>query len=80
MRLMEKKEISDARKTTEVIIALSCESKAEVDLIVGKAIAAGATSPNPAEDSGFMYQHGFEDLDGHLWDVFWMDVSQMPQK
>jgi uncharacterized protein len=75
-----KKEISDATKTTEVIIALSCESKAEVDEFVSKAVAAGGTTPNPPQDMGFMYQHGFQDLDGHLWEVFWMDVSQMPQQ
>ena len=57
--------ISDARKATEVLIALSCDSRAEVDGVVAKAVAAGATTPNAPMDHGFMYQHGFADLDGH---------------
>ncbi|MCV0438313.1 MAG: glyoxalase/bleomycin resistance/extradiol dioxygenase family protein [Hydrogenophaga sp.] len=70
--------ISDARKATEVLIALSCDSRAEVDELVAKAVAAGATTPNAPQDHGFMYQHGFADLDGHQWEVFWMDVSAAP--
>lgn len=67
-----KKAIADATQTTEVLIALSCESRAEVDEMVRKALAAGATAPNPQQDHGFMYSHGFTDLDGHTWEVFWM--------
>lgn len=70
--------ISDAHKSTEVLIALSCDSKAEVDELVGKARAAGGTTPNEARDMGFMYQHGFSDLDGHQWEVFWMDMQAAP--
>jgi len=70
--------ISDARKATEVLIALSCEDRAEVEALVAKAMAAGATTPNAPQDHGFMYQHGFTDLDGHQWEVFWMDMSQAP--
>ncbi len=66
------KAIADASKTTEVLIALSCDSRAEVDEMVGKALAAGGTAPNPQQDHGFMYSHGFTDLDGHVWEVFWM--------
>jgi uncharacterized protein len=70
--------ISDARKATEVLIALSCDSRAEVEALVAKAVAAGATTPNAPQDHGFMLQHGFADLDGHQWEVFWMDMGQAP--
>lgn len=70
--------VSDARETTEVLIALSCDDRAEVDALVAKAVAAGATTPNAPQDHGFMYQHGFADLDGHQWEVFWMDMGQAP--
>lgn len=70
--------ISDAKKATEVLIALSCDSRAEVDDLVAKAVAAGATTPNASKDHGFMYQHGFADLDGHQWEVFWMDETAAP--
>jgi predicted lactoylglutathione lyase len=73
------KEISDAKKTTEVIIALSADSRANVDELVAKAVAAGGTTTMPAKDYGFMYQHGYQDLDGHLWEVAWMDPNGMPQ-
>jgi uncharacterized protein len=70
--------IADAKKTTEVLIALSVDSRAEVDELVAKAVAAGATTPNAPQDHGFMFQHGFADLDGHQWEVFWMDESAAP--
>jgi predicted lactoylglutathione lyase len=70
--------VADARRSTEVLIALSCDSRAEVDALVAKAVAAGATTPNAPVDHGFMYQHGFADLDGHQWEVFWMDESAAP--
>lgn len=73
-----KKPIADAHAATEVLLALSCESRDEVDAMVAKAVAAGAATPTPANDLGFMYQHAFEDLDGHQWEVFWMDESAMP--
>ena len=72
--------VSDARKSTEVLIALSCDDRAEVDALVAKAVAAGATTPNAPQDHGFMYQHGFADLDGHQWEVFWMDMDQAPKQ
>ncbi len=72
--------VSDARKATEVLIALSCDDRAEVDALVAKAVAAGATTPNAPQDHGFMYQHGFADLDGHQWEVFWMDMDQAPRQ
>ena len=72
------KQIADATKTVEVIVALSADSRAAVDSLVAKAVAAGAKTPNPAKDYGFMYQHGYQDLDGHLWEVFWMDPNAAP--
>ncbi len=74
------KPVSDATKSTEVLVALSAESREKVDEMVRKALAAGGTTPNPPKDYGFMYQHGFQDPDGHLWEVFHMDMSQMPQQ
>jgi uncharacterized protein len=73
-----KKSIADASKTTEVLVCLSCESRAEVDDMVKKALAAGGNSTNAAQDHGFMYSHGFEDLDGHIWEVMWMDPNAAP--
>jgi predicted lactoylglutathione lyase len=70
--------VADATQTTEVLIALSCESRAEVDDLVAKAVAAGGTTPNAPQDHGFMYQHGFADPDGHQWEVFWMDEAAAP--
>ena len=73
-----KKPVADATKSTEVLICLSCESRAEVDALVRKAIAAGGTAPNPPQDHGFMYGHGFTDLDGHVWDLMYMDPNAVP--
>ncbi|MCC2635902.1 MAG: hypothetical protein K0S48_3788 [Ramlibacter sp.] len=73
-----KKPIADARKSTEVLVCLSCDSRDEVDALVKKAIAAGGTAPNAPQDHGFMYAHGFEDLDGHVWELVWMDPAAAP--
>ncbi len=69
------KEICDTAKCAEVLVALSFESRAEVDEIVSKAIAAGGTTYREPQDHGFMYQHGFQDLDGHIWEIFFMEES-----
>jgi predicted lactoylglutathione lyase len=66
-----------APETTEVLISLSCESKEEVTSIAEKAFAAGGRKVNEPEDHGFMYSWGFEDLDGHIWDLFWMDPAHV---
>jgi len=66
------KSIIDATTSTEVQLALSAESKEEVDSVFEKAIAAGAT-PAGEQDHGFMYSKSFDDLDGHHWDFVWMD-------
>ena len=70
-----KKPIADATKTTEVLVCLSCDSRAAVDDLVAKARAAGGTVPNEPQDHGFMYAHGFEDLDGHIWELVFMDPN-----
>ena len=72
------KPLADARQTTEVLICLSCASRAEVDQLVAKARAAGGTVPRASQDHGFMYQHGFEDLDGHIWELAYMDMAACP--
>ena len=69
------KAICDATRTTEVLLALSAESRANVDDLVARAVAAGGTTPTEPKDHGFMYQHGYQDLDGHLWELFYMDPS-----
>jgi uncharacterized protein len=69
------KPIANAREMTEVLVCLSCESRAEVDALVAKALAAGGTAPRAPQDHGFMYAHGFEDLDGHIWELVHMDTS-----
>ena len=73
------KPISDAKKTTEVLLALSLESREEVAEMVKKAVAAGGSTYAAPQDHGFMLQHGFEDLDGHIWEVFYMDPSHVQQ-
>ncbi|USX19850.1 VOC family protein [Oxalobacteraceae bacterium OTU3REALA1] len=65
------KPLAQAREANEVIICLSCESRDEVDSLIAKAVAAGGRTPHPPEDHGFMYDQGFEDLDGHLWNLVW---------
>lgn len=64
--------VSDARERTEVLIALPCDSREQVDSLVSKAKAAGATVPREPQDHGFMYGHGYQDLDGHIWELFYM--------
>ncbi len=68
-------EICDATKSTEVLVCLSVESRAKVDEMVAKAIAAGGTTYKDPQDHGFMYGHGFQDLDGHIWEMMFMEPS-----
>lgn len=75
-----KKDIADATKTSEAIICLSAESREKVDELVGKAMAAGATTHNEKQDHGWMYGWGFQDLDGHLWEIAYMDMNAAPQE
>lgn len=74
-----KKEVADATTHTEAILALSAESREQVDEVVNKALAAGAQVPNDPLDQGFMYGSSFQDLDGHLWEVIYMDPSAVGQ-
>lgn len=69
------RKLADARQATEVILALSCESRAEVDELLQKALAAGGSAALPSKDMGFMYNVSFYDLDGHHWEAFWMDPA-----
>jgi len=66
------KPVVQAKDANEVVICLSCDSREEVDTLIAKAVAAGARTPHPPEDHGFMYDQGFEDLDGHLWNLVWV--------
>lgn len=69
------KAICDATKSTEVLVCLSCESRANVDDMVRKAISVGGTTYNEPQDHGFMYAHGFQDLDRHIWELIYMEPS-----
>jgi uncharacterized protein len=71
------KKISDATKTTEVLNALSFESKVKVNEIADKALSSGGSENKPPLDYGFMYSRSFNDPDGHIWEVFWMDPNQV---
>lgn len=67
------KELCDSTNKTEVLLSLQAESREEVDHFVTKALAEGGTSHMPPQDHGFMYGHSFQDLDGHVWEVFFME-------
>jgi len=73
------KDIADASKTSEVIISLTCDSREQVDEMIANAVAAGAITQK-SQDLGWMYQKGFLDLDGHHREIFFMDMSKMPQQ
>ncbi|MEZ2336571.1 VOC family protein [Mucilaginibacter sp. RCC_168] len=75
-----KKDIADATKVAETINCISLDSREAVDEMVRKAVAGGATVPNEKQDYGWMYGHGFQDLDGHLWEFAYMDMSAIPQQ
>lgn len=74
------KEIADTTKTTAVINSLSLESVAKMNEMMTKALAAGGNEYSEAKDYDFMQQRSFEDLDGHSWEVFYMDMSKFPQQ
>lgn len=75
-----KKPVADASAVTETLLAISVDSRAEVDEFVARALVKGATEYAEAKDYGFMYQRGIADLDGHQWEVFFMDESQFPSQ
>src|SRR5258708_4800433 len=74
-----KKNIADASKSTETIIALDAQSRQQVDDIVNKAVEAGGSIYRDAEDHGWMYGQSFADLDGHQWEILYMDESATPK-
>ena len=73
------KPVAQAQEATGVLVCLSCESREEVDGLVAKAIAAGGRAPRAPQDHGFMYGHGFEDPDGHVWELVWMVPGDQKQ-
>jgi predicted lactoylglutathione lyase len=73
-----KKKVANAKKTTEVLIAIDVKSRKDVDKMIKKAIAAGGSLYNKPQDHGWMYGHSFADLDGHQWEVLYMDESKIP--
>jgi uncharacterized protein len=73
-----KKQICDNSTHTEALLSISCESRAEVDALVAKAVAAGGKHAMEPQDHGFMYGWSFYDPDGHHWEVFWMDPDANP--
>lgn len=79
LKSLTKKEICDTTKATSALISLSCDSRAQVDELVAKAIAAGGSTASEPTDHGFMYSHDYEDLDGNGWGLFWMDPSAVNQ-
>lgn len=74
------KPICDATKSTEVLVCLSCESRDRVNDLVDKAVAAGGSTYAESRDYGFMYQHGFQDPDGHIWELIYMEPGTLNQQ
>jgi hypothetical protein len=72
------KELADTKRTSEVLLALGVESRAQVDDLADRALGAGGREHRDPADHGFMYDRAFEDPDGHIWEVFYMDTSQLP--
>ena len=73
------RKVCDATKANEVVICPSCESRRHVDDMIAKAVAAGGAACGDPDDYGFMYSHGFQDPDGHLWNLIHMDKNAVPQ-
>lgn len=72
------KKIADSSTTSEVLLALGVDNRDEVDEMLAKALSAGGKEHREPADHGFMYERAFEDPDGHIWEVSYMDVSQFP--
>ena len=79
IRRYTKKDIADAHKTTEVLLALQVETKKDVDGLMVKVLSNGSKEQRDAEDHGFMYARAFEDPDGHIWEIFWMEATPNAQ-
>jgi uncharacterized protein len=75
-----KKETSDTTKNTEAIVALSAQSREEVDQMMEKVVNAGGKEARDPQDHGWMYGRSFEDINGHLWEIFYMDESAMKKE
>ncbi len=76
----KQKEVADANRSTEVMIALSANSKDRVHEMMNIALSMGATEAREPQDYGFMFGRSFNDLDGHVWEIIWMDPAAMPQQ
>lgn len=76
-RTFTTKQIGDTAVQSEVLLAVSCESRDEVEALVAKALASGATKATDGADHGFMLVRTFYDLDGHHWELMWMDPNAM---
>ena len=74
-----KKEVIDAKKKTEAIISLSVENKEIVDQMLKKVIKAGGREYREPQDHGWMYERSFEDIDGHIWEIFYMNETAIPK-
>lgn len=74
------KEICDSRKSTEAIVALSAGSRQEVDELIRKVISAGGSEYRQAQDYGWMYGRAFQDIDGHIWEIFHANLDAMPEE
>lgn len=75
-----KKEIVDTASAAQILIAIGADSREQVDELVNKAVAAGGTLYSEAVDHGFMYQWGFQDVNGHIWEVAYMDMSAFAEQ
>ena len=73
------KEITDAKSSTEVLLGIGLESRQTVDDMMKNALAAGAKESRDTQDHGWMYSRAFDDLDGHIWDLFWMDIQKFSE-
>jgi predicted lactoylglutathione lyase len=72
------KPIADAHKSSEVLLCISRDSREQVDELTNRALALGATEVREPQDYGFMYGRSVNDLDGHIWEIMWMDMAQFP--
>jgi len=80
LRQFTPKTIANAKNSTEVLNALTRDSREEVDRLMVTAVRNGGNEFRPTQDYGFMYGRAFEDLDGHIWELIYMDMSQFPQQ
>ena len=77
-RTFTKRELCDTERASESLVCISCTSRTEVDTLVRTALESGGKPAMPKQDHGFMYGGSFYDLDGHHWEVMWMDEKGIP--